>query len=624
MAVEYGDQASGFRHVEVIRFINNEVLMNGGGPDFYQAFRSRPWNEIEDRLRAAVVNPQVPRTLKRSCAWSALALSVRVGARQREQQACRIQQLQQQVEELQATSWALATELQWLREERQDMAARLRFLRATLQQVLNERNVLYWRLLQAERLAHANPQLQLVMPEQGVEQFKAAAWPPTVEEQGKMVALGPHGVPQHADSQMAASPNVLYMPRPQGPWAQAGPSSLQMPVPPPFPFQAPFPGVPYSTPLPSGVMESEGAAAAAPSPQMPPLGMYPLSLCAPVSSQGMALQYDEGAYGQEKYSENLQACSSGQEKYSENLQEACSYSQEKYSENLQEACSYTQEKYSENLQEACSYSHEKYSENLQEACSYTQEKYSENLQEACSCSHEKYSENLQEACSYSQEKYSENLQEACSYSHEKYSENLQEACSYSHEKYSENLQEACSYSHEKYSENLQEACSLEGSSFYQEEGCVCPPGVEDTKNHTEEDQPKLQGTDLPGGSRSQSQKKCPVMPQERNPLGNSKSHRQEEGPKKPQEISPQEGSKSPDERKSPKQQRSPGQKAKQPKVKKAPDSQPGEKPATDGHPVDWGCPWCKAWNFSWRKACYKCKKTYTAAESGELGPGQPL
>lgn len=107
MAVGFGDHASGFRHNEVIRFINNEVLINGGGPDFYVAFCSRSWNEVEDQLRVVVTDPQVPCTTKRACAWSALALSVRVGARQRERQAFRVQWLQEQVGEREAASGAL-------------------------------------------------------------------------------------------------------------------------------------------------------------------------------------------------------------------------------------------------------------------------------------------------------------------------------------------------------------------------------------------------------------------------------------------------------------------------------------------------------------------------------------
>ncbi|EPY73908.1 hypothetical protein CB1_002472004 [Camelus ferus] len=129
MALDFGDHASGFRHNEVIRFINNEVLMNGGGPDFYVTFRSRPWNEVEDRLRVVVADSQV-------------------------------QRLQDQVEEREAVSWALASELQRLRAEREEVVAQLRFTQAALQQALNERNVLCGQQLQAERSTEGAPLAQ--------------------------------------------------------------------------------------------------------------------------------------------------------------------------------------------------------------------------------------------------------------------------------------------------------------------------------------------------------------------------------------------------------------------------------------------------------------------------------
>uniref|UniRef100_A0A8C7EXD1 Testis-expressed protein 13 A-D N-terminal domain-containing protein n=1 Tax=Neovison vison TaxID=452646 RepID=A0A8C7EXD1_NEOVI len=170
MAVDFGDHASGFRHTEVIRFINNEVLLNGGGPGFYVAFRSRPWNEVEDRLRAVVADPQVPHAIKRACAWSALALSVRVGARQGEQQARRVRRLQEQVEERETAAWALASELQQLRRERKEVAAQLRCAQAALQHVLDERNVLRGRLLRAEKSGRVDQPLQEVTSESGAEQ----------------------------------------------------------------------------------------------------------------------------------------------------------------------------------------------------------------------------------------------------------------------------------------------------------------------------------------------------------------------------------------------------------------------------------------------------------------------
>uniref|UniRef100_A0A8C0JLR4 Testis-expressed protein 13 A-D N-terminal domain-containing protein n=1 Tax=Canis lupus dingo TaxID=286419 RepID=A0A8C0JLR4_CANLU len=148
MAVDFGDHASGFRHAEVVRFINNEVLLNGGGPEFYAALRSRPWSEVEDRLRGVLADPRVPRAHQRACAWSALALGVRGAARQREQQGRRIRRLQEQMEERETAAWALASELQRMREAREDVATQLRFTRITLQQALMECDVLRGRLLQ--------------------------------------------------------------------------------------------------------------------------------------------------------------------------------------------------------------------------------------------------------------------------------------------------------------------------------------------------------------------------------------------------------------------------------------------------------------------------------------------
>ena len=182
MAVDFADQASGFRHMEVIRFINNELLLNGGGPDFYVAFRSQPWNEVEDRLQAVVADPQVPRTIKRACAWSALALNVRVAARQREQQTRQIRSLQEQVEERETAAWALASELQRLREDREEAGKQLHFTRTALQQALMECDVLRGRLYQVERSAQVIPLAHEILPGPRAEQFGAIAGPLNAEQ----------------------------------------------------------------------------------------------------------------------------------------------------------------------------------------------------------------------------------------------------------------------------------------------------------------------------------------------------------------------------------------------------------------------------------------------------------
>nr|XP_002720414.2 putative testis-expressed protein 13C [Oryctolagus cuniculus] len=314
MAVDFGDHASGFRHNEVIRFINDEVLMNGGGPEFYVAFRSRSWNEVEDRLQAVVVDPQVPRALKRACAWSALALGVRAAARQREQQAISLHQLLEQVEEREAASLALASELQRLREEREGVTAQLRYTQAALQQATDERDLMRWRLLQAEKSSQACQLPQEVVQGPRVDQLAAIAWP--LGEEQREVALGAQGVP-HLEAQMPVPGTLLYMPTP-GPWVPAMQPPLPVSVTYPYPCHAPLPvGFPYATPVapPAVLMESEAVGSSATGtstalaesasqfhPEMIPAGVW-----ATVGSQeAMAHLCDPNCNGWFKYPENLQ------------------------------------------------------------------------------------------------------------------------------------------------------------------------------------------------------------------------------------------------------------------------------------------------------------------------------
>ncbi|XP_021090381.2 testis-expressed protein 13C-1-like [Mesocricetus auratus] len=150
MAVDIADPKNGFRHCEVVVFINEEVIRNGGGPAFYLTFRSRPWKDIEDCLRYVIADTHVPRTIKRACAWSALALGVRVATRQREKQSRRVQHLNDQVEEHEAATWTLATDLQRLREERDEVVSELRSARDNLKQVIHECGMLHKRLIEFE------------------------------------------------------------------------------------------------------------------------------------------------------------------------------------------------------------------------------------------------------------------------------------------------------------------------------------------------------------------------------------------------------------------------------------------------------------------------------------------
>lgn len=135
-AMDIGDHASRFCHNKVIRFINNEVLMNRGVQDFYITFCSGSWSKVEDWLQVVVSYPQVPLALKRAYAWSSLSLSGHMSARHQEQQV-----LQEQVEEHETVTWTLASKLQWLREEHKEKSSPVHFIQAALQQELNEHDV---------------------------------------------------------------------------------------------------------------------------------------------------------------------------------------------------------------------------------------------------------------------------------------------------------------------------------------------------------------------------------------------------------------------------------------------------------------------------------------------------
>ncbi|XP_041502290.1 testis-expressed protein 13C-1-like [Microtus oregoni] len=301
MALEFGDHNSGFHHTEVIRFINNEVLMNGGGPEFYMSFRSRSWNEIEDHLHTILVDPKVPRSLKRACTWSALALSVRVGARQREQQARRVGRLQEQVGERETASWTLASELQRLREERDQAAAQLVSTQTALQEAMDEREILRGRLLQAERSALPD------VPEPKMQQGSASVWSFEEEEQEEWRSREAQNMPS-LEAQMPVPPVLSYLPGLPGP---SVPLFLRMPVPHPLPLNTRIPlPFPYSTPVPHPLVMESGATTAAMAtvvPQIAPAAIYPPGMWVSMGSrEATASTCGQTFHRHNEYPENLQ------------------------------------------------------------------------------------------------------------------------------------------------------------------------------------------------------------------------------------------------------------------------------------------------------------------------------
>ncbi|XP_069320302.1 testis-expressed protein 13D-like [Eulemur rufifrons] len=579
MAVEFGDHASGFRHNEVIRFINNEVLMNGGSPDFYVAFRSRPWSEVEDRLRAVVADPQVPRALKRACAWSALALSVRLGARQQEQHTRRVRRLQEQVEERELASWTMVAELQRLRGERDDVAMQLQFTWAALQQAVSEREMLRGRLLQVQRSGQATPQALDIMPVMGAEQHGAAACPLNADQQGDMVAAGAQGG-LYFEAQMPPPTGVLYVPGPPGPWAQAIQPPLPMPGPYPLPFQAPFPvGFPFVPPPPPAVVTEAGGAVV---PfQMPPVGICPPGPWPAVGSQEeMAPLWYQRGYIEEQGSAIQQG--------SAPLGDSRSRSQEEGSQRPQGIPALGN---SGNRSQGEDPGRSQAMSLLGSAGQHNQD----NAEKPSGMA------SLGDSRSYSQEEGPEEPQGMGPLGDRK----------------SQNQEEG---------PERPQGTVLPGDnrSHSQEEGPERPQKTDPLKkkSHSQIEGPKrAQGTTPLGDSRSYSQEDNPGGAQGMAPLEFSKSHSPEGGLERPQ-VTPLGDSWSHHVRESPKKQQPQGQKAKQPKGKKASESQQQEKPAPGCSPVNWVCPCCKAINYLWRTACYKCKKAFMPVESGDVNPGQ--
>lgn len=264
-------------------------------------FHSQSWNEIEDQLQTILVDPKVPRCFKRACTWSALALSVRVAARQREQQARRVWRLQDQVGEHESASWTLVSELQRLREERDQAAAQLLSTQVALQEAMDEREILRGRLLQAERSAMA------VVPEPTMEHRRTSLWSLEEEELEELVFRESQNR-SHLQAQMTILSCVPGLP---SSWVQAVHPFLRMPVLHPLPLNAPFSlGVPYSTPVPCSVLMDTGATAAAMAtalPHIPPSGIYPAGLWVTLGSQEtIAPTWDQICHRENECSEVLQ------------------------------------------------------------------------------------------------------------------------------------------------------------------------------------------------------------------------------------------------------------------------------------------------------------------------------
>uniref|UniRef100_A0A0D9RAD0 Testis expressed 13A n=1 Tax=Chlorocebus sabaeus TaxID=60711 RepID=A0A0D9RAD0_CHLSB len=145
MALRPEDPSSGFRHSNVVAFINEKMARHTKGPEFYLENISLSWEEVEDKLRAILEDSEVPSEVKEACTWGSLALGVRFAHRQGQLQNRRVQWLQGFAKLHRSAAMVLASNLTELKEQ-QEMECnkatyQLRITQTSLAEVQRERDM---------------------------------------------------------------------------------------------------------------------------------------------------------------------------------------------------------------------------------------------------------------------------------------------------------------------------------------------------------------------------------------------------------------------------------------------------------------------------------------------------
>uniref|UniRef100_H2PWF7 Testis expressed 13B n=1 Tax=Pongo abelii TaxID=9601 RepID=H2PWF7_PONAB len=155
MALRPEDPSSGFRHGNVVAFINEKMARHTKGPEFYRENISLSWEEVEDKLRVILEDSEVPSEVKEACTWGSLALGVRFAHRQGQLQNRRVQWLQGFAKLHRSAALVLASNLTELKEQQEmecnEATFQLRLTETSLAEVQRERDMLRWKLFHAVR-----------------------------------------------------------------------------------------------------------------------------------------------------------------------------------------------------------------------------------------------------------------------------------------------------------------------------------------------------------------------------------------------------------------------------------------------------------------------------------------
>ncbi|XP_019517979.1 PREDICTED: testis-expressed sequence 13B protein [Hipposideros armiger] len=154
MALNPEDLSGGFQHYTVMAFINEKMAKHVKGPEFYLENTFLSWAEVEDKLRDILEDSGMPSEAKDACTWSCLALGMRFAHRQSQAHACRMQRLHDFNKLHKSAAQTLASNLRELSVQqdmdRKEVAYNLRLTQAKLEEVERERDMLRWKLFQAE------------------------------------------------------------------------------------------------------------------------------------------------------------------------------------------------------------------------------------------------------------------------------------------------------------------------------------------------------------------------------------------------------------------------------------------------------------------------------------------
>uniref|UniRef100_H0XVD6 Testis-expressed protein 13 A-D N-terminal domain-containing protein n=1 Tax=Otolemur garnettii TaxID=30611 RepID=H0XVD6_OTOGA len=157
--VNFNDPSCGFYQREVVDFINQKIYGNRVSSDFYVMHMNKSWYDVEKKLRDIITDPAISGTIKESCAFSTLALAVRFGKKQKQEEREKVKKLQDQLDEQKLFTNVLIGMVNRLRDvqngEREKAQFELQQRLAVLHKVEEERD-----LLRNELLKVLNSQFQ--------------------------------------------------------------------------------------------------------------------------------------------------------------------------------------------------------------------------------------------------------------------------------------------------------------------------------------------------------------------------------------------------------------------------------------------------------------------------------